>query len=86
MPILMSATNPTGAKLEELLEQIAVELEAKNANIEHDPKPCSRVISTNNLSIISALRKCVHIQNDSLAQLNELGQDEGPYGNPRLGA
>jgi hypothetical protein len=81
----MSAENPTGAKLEELLEQIAVELEAKNAKIEHDPQPCSRAISTNNLSIISALRKCVHIQNDSLDQLDELGEDLGPNSPPRIG-
>lgn len=85
MALLMSAENPEGAKLEEILDQIADELKAKNAKLEGDFSPCSVHVANNNLSIISALRKCVAIQEDSIAKLSELGQDNGPYGTPRIG-
>lgn len=85
MPLLMSAENPKGAKLEEILEEIAVELEAKNKKLEDDFQPCSIHVSNNNLSIISHLRKCVAIQNNSMAVLAELAPDTGPLGSPRIG-
>lgn len=81
----MSKENPEGAKLEEILEQLAVELEAKNKNLEDDFQPCSIHVSNNNLSIISHLRKCVAIQNDSMAKLLEVGEDTGPLGKSRIG-
>lgn len=41
MPILMSRDNPTGAKLEDLLDQVAAELEGKTQSFVTDSRTTS---------------------------------------------
>lgn len=83
--LLMSATNPFGWKLEELLDQAADEVELKNEALKqlHRSKPRLR-ISRNNESIIAELRQASKCQRATLAILDELGPNQGPGGTPRV--
>ncbi|MCJ2102422.1 hypothetical protein [Methylobacterium sp. E-046] len=84
--VLMSADNPAGWKLEELLAQIAQDLRAKNDRLEGDASPTSKAIRINNLGIIDCLALAGVRQSDTLRRLNLLGPDQGPGGTPRIGA
>lgn len=69
--ILMSSETPEGWKLEELLQEIIHDLRVKNENLKTIPKSQMmyqdrKSISDNNLSIISKLKKCVFIQQNTL--------------------
>lgn len=90
-PILMSRDNPDGAKLEELLDQLAFELDIKNALL-FDTLPTaigtpraiviSRAVGNNN-AIIQMLRGCASLQRDTMAAFDQLGPDKGPTA-PRI--
>ncbi|WP_426315535.1 hypothetical protein ACN9MF_11480 [Methylobacterium fujisawaense] len=84
--VLMSAGNPTGRKLEELLVEIVEDLRAKNDDLEADPSPTSRAVRINNLGIIDCLALAGVRQLDTLRRLDLMGPDQGPRGTPRLGA
>lgn len=83
--VLMSADNPTGWKLEELLAQIAQDLRVKNDRLEGDASPTSKAVLINNLGIIDCLTLAEVRQRDTLRRLNLLGPDQGPGGVPRIG-
>ncbi len=84
-PILMSAGNPTGRKLEELLVQIRAELWEKNARLEgRDDEMTARVVLANR-RIMSHLYEAEGAQRLLLAMLNAVGPDQGPLGRPRVG-
>ena len=83
--VLMSADNPTGWKLEELLAQIGQDLRAKNDRLEGDASPTSTAIRINNLGIIDCLALAEVRQRDTLRRLDRLGPDQGPGGTPRVG-
>ncbi|MCJ2051705.1 hypothetical protein [Methylobacterium sp. J-070] len=85
-PVLMSAANPTGWKLEELLAQIAQDLRAKNDRLEGDTSSAARAVRVNNLGIIDCLALAEVRQRDSLRRLDALRPDPGPAGPPRIGA
>lgn len=84
--VLMSAGNPTGRKLEELLVEIAEDLRVKNDSLEADPSPTSRAVRINNLGILDCLALAGVRQLDTLRRLNLIGPDQGPNGTPRIGA
>ena len=84
--VLMSASNPTGRKLEELLAEIAEDLRVKNDALEADPSPTSRAVRLNNLGIIDCLALAGVRQLDTLRRLDLIGPDRGPGGTPRIGA
>ncbi|WP_267355691.1 MULTISPECIES: hypothetical protein [unclassified Methylobacterium] len=84
--LLMSAGNPSGLKLEELLSAITQDLRIKNDALEGDASPTSRAIRINNLGIIDCLALAGVRQNDTLRRLDLLGPDQGPGGTPRIGA
>lgn len=84
--VLMSAGNPTGRKLEELLVEIAEDLRVKNDALEADPSPTSRAVRINNLGIIDCLALAGVRQLDTLRRLDLIGPDQGPSGTPRIGA
>ncbi|MBE7247465.1 MAG: hypothetical protein INR63_21185 [Actinomycetospora chiangmaiensis] len=84
--VLMSADNPTGWKLEELLVQISEDLRVKNDRLEGDASPTSRAIRINNLGVIDCLALAGVRQSDTLRRLDLLGPDQGPGGTPRIGA
>lgn len=84
-PILMSAENPQGWKLEELLHQLQLEIAAKSAKIADDPSPAAGVVRWNNSAIIAYLENAARLQRASLLELGLLGPDPGPLGPPRIG-
>lgn len=84
-PILMSKENPAGAKLEELLNQLIAELEAKNKKIEHDPTYHAQLVKVNNIAIIGHLQASKYLQETSMQILNTLGPNQGPLDTPRIG-
>lgn len=84
-PVLMSADNPTGWKLEELMPQLAMEIQTKTDKIKHDTRPVSILVQNNNAEIIEHLYAIERLQHRSYEQLRTLGPDEGPLGQPRIG-
>lgn len=85
-PVLMSADNPTGWKLEELLIQLRAEICAKNARIARDQSATAILVRANNIRIIDHLLVAEDLQRDTLARLDALRPDPGPGGPPRIGA
>ena len=84
--VLMSAGNPAGRKLQELLAEITEDLHVKNDALEADPSPTSKAVRINNLGIIDCLALARVRQLDTLRRLNLIGPDRGPGGPPRIGA
>jgi hypothetical protein len=85
-PILMSGTNPNGHKLEELLETLIAEIQAKNARVQNDPSAAAQTLLRNNADIIVRLKESTRLQEHSLRELERLhGADQGPTGKPRVG-
>jgi len=83
--ILMSRTNTTGHKLEELLHQVQIELAHKTSLIVEDQCHASKVIIENNNAIIELLKSAEILQRQSMAELDKLAEDQGPTGTPRIG-
>lgn len=84
-PVLMSADNPEGWKLEELVEQIRLELYVKNDRIGSDPSQAAKAVRANNLQIVDLLAVIECRQRDTLTRLDEIRSDAGPGGTPRIG-
>jgi len=85
-PILMSADNPTGWKLEELLAQVRKELLVKTEKITGDESTESMKVQCNNLSILRQLFNAEALQRESIAVLAAKSPDQGPTGPARIGA
>lgn len=95
-PVLMSVDNPTGWKLEELLEQVRVELESKNIALKNKlyNLPAGEVGQTkdivmqcaerNNSDILELLTRAIVLQKNNMEQFDRLGADQGSTGKPRL--
>lgn len=81
----MTADNPDGWKLEELLPQIAAELEAKTRRLESNVDPVAVAVCRNNREIINLLKMAEGTQRATLDALAAIGPDQGPRGKPRLG-
>lgn len=84
-PVLMTAENPTGFKLEDLLFTLQCEVEAKNEKILSDESALSLKVQANNLKILECLGEAERLQRDSYARLSEKSADEGPGGVARIG-
>lgn len=84
-PVLMTAENPNGWKLEDLLDQLVVEVQAKTAKISTDERPEARTVAGNNRQIIKNLKTAARFQRHSFTILRGLGPDQGPTGNARIG-
>lgn len=84
-PVRMSGDNPTGWKLEELVQQLRLELHAKNDRIALDPSPAAKTVRVNNLGIIDLLSVIEGRQRDTLALLDSIRPDPSPGGPPRIG-
>jgi hypothetical protein len=83
--VLMSRDNPHGWKLEELLDQLEVELKAKNEKLVGDDSDTAIRVLANNRRIITLLHQCALMQRDSIDALDRLAPDQGPLGRPRIG-
>lgn len=83
MPILMSADNPEGYKLEDLLAQLQRELRAKTGKLTGEC-PVNTTIRENNAAIIALLERAESFQRDTMHSLESLGPDPGPEGTPRV--
>lgn len=84
-PVLMSAENPSGFKLEELLATLQNEVTAKHQKIVSDDSEVSRHVQANNLKILVCLAEAERLQRDSYARLSEIAADAGPEGVARIG-
>ena len=83
--VLMCAENPFGYKLENLLAQVAIELEAKNDLLMSKPlTPTIDTLIKNNGKIQEHLMVSIEHQNHSMAALDSLGNNQGPGGKPRV--
>lgn len=85
-PVLMSADNPKGWKLEDLLIQLREEIAAKNARIAGDQSATAILVRANNTRILDHFYVAEDLQRDSVARLDALRPDPGPGGTPRIGA
>jgi hypothetical protein len=85
-PILMTAENPSGWKLEDLLAQLRKELLIKTEKITGDSSVISLKVQCNNLSILRHLHTAESLQRESYAVLATKAPDEGPTGQARIGA
>lgn len=83
--LLMSRDNPEGMKLEELLAQVRSELVTKTALLEGDDCPVSKDIQDSNRAIINLLLEAEAIQRNTMERLRIVGEDNGPYAEPRVG-
>ncbi|QSY98644.1 hypothetical protein J2J97_31740 (plasmid) [Rhizobium bangladeshense] len=84
-PILMSAENPTGWKLEDLLAQLRDEIVAKTNKIRDDDRPVAQLVTQNNRTILQYLTAAENLQRDSIVALAAVAPDPGPTGRPRVG-
>lgn len=98
-PILMSKGNPSGQKLEELLEarreelqQVRKEVQAKTATLRNDGSETALSVITNNTRIDGLLNDAALLleeaelhQLHTLELLAKVGPDQGPEGEPRIG-
>jgi hypothetical protein len=85
VPVLMSADNHHGWKLEELAAQLREEIYVKSGKIQDDTRHQAQHVLRNNQRIIDMLLAIESLQRDSFAVMATLGKDQGPTGNPRIG-
>ncbi len=85
MPILMSAANPNGAKLEDLLRALVAEIEEKCQRIAGDTRPEAQTVLHNNHQIMGLLTTALRHQEHSMKVLEAVGPNQGPTGKPRIG-
>lgn len=84
-PILMSAANPDGHKLEDLLAAVRAEIDAKSKRLSQDPRPEAQMIIKSNARINGMLLAAEGVQRNTMRELDRLGPDKGPRGPSRLG-
>lgn len=65
-PILMTAENPTGWKLEDLVAQLQVELQAKSEKISGIDQPAAKNYLKTNKQIIARLKHCESLQRNAI--------------------
>ena len=85
-PVLMSAENPSGWKLEDLLLQLILEIGEKSQRIAGDKRSEAKLVRENNNTIVAHLAEAAAAQLHSMETLKVLGPDQGPRGTPRIGA
>jgi hypothetical protein len=83
--VLMSANNPNGFKLEELLKQLQVEVVEKTARVANDTSELAEQVKGNNRKIIQLLSEAERLQRESFALMAAKAPDCGPLGSPRIG-
>ena len=81
----MSAENPTGHKLEELLIQLQNEINDKNNKIISDQSDLSLAVQDNNLQIMKLLNQARNLQVNSFELMAKKAPDNGPSGEKRIG-
>lgn len=84
-PILMSAENPTGLKLEDCLAMLRYEISIKTAKIINDTSPQAQLVVRNNQTIIGLIGQAEGLQCASMHVLDSMKLNEGPTGTPRIG-
>lgn len=84
-PILMTAENPDGWKLEDLLTQLQKELMAKTQKIIGDDSKLACFVRGNNIAILTHLNAAENLQRKSYEELAKLRPDQGPNGQARIG-
>lgn len=82
----MSAENPTGWKLEDLMAAVIADLELKQGRVAADARPTAVEVRRLNNASIYSLKSVLMNQRLVLDELARLGPDQGPTGKPRIGA
>jgi hypothetical protein len=83
--LLRSHTNPDGMDTKTLFELLINELRIKQEYIENDTSMVGEVIKRNNKEIMELLRECVRLNSINRSILDNIGEDQGPTGVPRIG-
>lgn len=85
-PVLMSAENPNGWKLEDLLAVLRHEVEQKTQRIINDDSEVAQQVRINNYRIMACLSEAHLLQVASYQLLAEkVGPNPGPLGKARIG-
>ncbi|MCF1456598.1 MAG: hypothetical protein LPH21_03225, partial [Shewanella sp.] len=84
-PLLMTRDNPGGHTLEGLAEKLRMEIQAKSLRIAGDTRAEAQAVCNNNFQIVGLLMQIEALQRDSLLMMSQLGPDNGPTGQPRVG-
>jgi len=82
---LLSADNPKGWKLEDLLIELQNDIVKRMARISADQRAEARVVFQNNIDIISMISECHKKAVESQKILDSLGPPPGTSGAPRIG-
>ncbi len=81
--LLVTAENPGGWKLEDILTEIQNDMIRRSNKIIDDDRGEARKVLLNNIEILALLTTCIEMARDSTAVLNSLGPHED--GKPRIG-
>lgn len=82
----MTAENPTGWKLEDILGEIQKDVIRRCSKILDDPSPVAVPVRYNNIKILDHLTDCIKLAEDSSRLLNSLGPSQAAAGGgPRIG-
>ena len=84
-PVLMSAENPDGIPLQDLMAILIHEVTAKSEKIRSSKSTAATIVRTNNAQIIGLLLQVQAIQERSMSLLAQIGPNQGPGGKPRIG-
>lgn len=83
---LVTADDPSGWKLEDILTEIQNDIIRRSGKILDDPRPEARTVLHNNIEIMGLMTQCIERAKDSTRVLASLGpshaEDGGP---PRIG-
>ena len=81
--LLVTADNPDGWTLEDILTEIQNDMFRRSSKIIEDNRGEARQVLQNNVEILGLLTTCIEKAHESTAILNSLGPHED--GKPRIG-
>lgn len=84
--LLVSADNPDGWKLEDIIDEIQNDIVRRTVRIVDDHRPEARTVLHNNIEIMQLLTTCSQKAHESTRVLNTLGPSISNQGGaPRIG-
>ena len=83
---LVTPENPTGWRLEDILDEIQKDIIRRCGKILDDPSPVAGSVRYNNIKILDLLTECIKAAEESTRLLNTLGPSQAAAGGkPRIG-
>lgn len=83
--ILMTKENPTGQKLEELLQTLQYELALKTLRLAGDDCQVSKSVRSRNVQIMDLLTEARHLQEQNMKEVEEFFKLPSEPSAPRMG-